>query len=165
MPVKAELKHKADSASPEVFTFVADPGKTGSYVLCTNGLERIEQFNLDSLTDFIEHVRSVQKAHPGFLRAVLEDVPSYAGKNIPQHTVFKLARNFGFLEGVFRGLQIPVEYYTPRKWQKPIPSLGKKTGMARKRAIREHASTLYPLLKPTIRNADSLMIAHFHFNR
>ena len=165
MPAEVSSKQSSESESKEVITFVVDPGKTGSYVLCHNGLERIEQFNLDSLTDFIDHVRSTHKAHPGFVRAVIEDVPSYCGKAVPQYTVFKLARNFGFIEGVFRGLRIPVEYYTPRKWQKPIPSLGKKTGMTRKRAIREHASTLYPLLKPTIRNADSLMIAHFHFNR
>ena len=163
MPAKAKSKNLSASEGQGLITFVVDPGKTGSYALCQNGLELIELFNLDSLTDFIEHVRLANEARPGFVRAVLEDVPSYCGKDVPQFTVFKLARNFGFLEGLFRGLQIPIEYYTPRKWQRPIPNLAKKTGIERKRAIREHASTLYPLLKPTLRNSDSLMIAHFHF--
>jgi hypothetical protein len=148
------------------YTFIADPGfKSGSYCVCADGLEHIELYNLDSLTDFIDHVQEYVSAHKGLVRAVLENVPVFCGKNTPSYTIFKLARNFGFLEGTFRALMVPIEYYSPQKWQKQIPGLKGLTGQPRKRAIREFASTLYPLLKPTIRQADSLMIAHHHFNR
>ena len=140
-----------------------DPGATGSYHVCIDGLQHILPYNLDSEQDFIDHVTEIQVEHEDKVHAIIELVPPYAGKNIPSFTAFKLGKNCGFLEGVFRSKKIPIHLIAPRKWQMPIKGLGKKTGHARKRAIREAASILYPHLNPTIRNSDSLMMAHYFF--
>ena len=148
---------------PNSIFISVDPGAKGSYHVCINGLKTIIPYNLDSDQDFIDHVADLQVEYEGNIEAILEHVPPFAGKNIPSFTAFKLGKHCGFLEGVFRTLRIPIHLISPRKWQQPIKGLGKKTGHERKRQIREAAAILYPHLKPTVRNADSLMMAHYFF--
>ena len=120
--------------------------------------------NLQSSSDFIDHVLELEEIHKGFLRSVIEDVPSFAGKNVPSYTSFKLGHSCGFLEGVLRARQIPVELISPRKWQKGLSGLKGLTGSPRKRVLRDIACRKYPLLKPTLKTCDALLMADYHFN-
>jgi len=142
-----------------------DPGASGGYAICYGGLNAITLHNFDTNADFIDHIRELEGIHKGFLRSIVEDVPSFAGKDVPSYTSFKLGKNCGFIEGVLRGLRIPVEYISPKKWSAPLTGLKGLTGAPRKRALRDHASRLYPLLKPTLKTCDALLIAHFYFTQ
>jgi hypothetical protein len=148
----------------QLITLVFDPGSSGGYAVCFGGLNAITLHNLLSPSDLIDHILELEEIHKGFLRAVLEDVPPYAGKNIPSYTSFKLGRSCGFLEGLLRGRQIPVEFLSPKKWQKPLGGLKGLTGTKRKAVLRDHACRLYPLLKPTLKTCDALLMAHYHFS-
>lgn len=148
----------------QVITFVVDPGAQGGYAVCFGGLRAITLHNLETFQDLLEHVDELQQLHKGYLRCVLEDVPSYTGRDIPSYTSFKLGKNVGQLEGMFRALRIPVEFISPRKWQSKFTGLKGLTGGPRKRALRDHAARLYPLLKPTLKTADALLMAHYHFS-
>ncbi len=142
-----------------------DPGASGGYAVCYGGLNAITLHNFQTNADFIDHVLELEGIHKGFLRSVVEDVPSFAGRDVPSYTSFKLGKNCGFIEGVLRGLRIPVDYVSPKKWSAPLTGLKGLTGAARKRALRDHASRLYPLLKPTLKTCDALLLAHFYFNK
>ena len=149
-----------------VRTLVVDPGgaTSAAYAECTDGLRDITLHNLNDETEFIDHVKKISDAYP--VNAVLEQIPKFAGRDVPASRIFPLARNYGFVEGVFRGLGIPLVQYTLQKWMAQVPGL-KKKGMTyadRKRAIRNHFATLYPELKPTLRQADALGLAHHHFS-
>ena len=85
----------------QVVTFAIDPGANGGYALCFGGLRAITLHNLDTFSDLLEHVTELEGIHKGFLRAIIEDVPPYAGKNILSFTTFKLGKNCGQLEGLF----------------------------------------------------------------
>ena len=144
-------------------TLVFDPGfKSGGYAL-GNEKEGVKAtFNFDSQSDFLNHVRMLKSKGP--LKAVIEDVLPYAGKNIPSSAGFKLGRSLGFLDGALQALEIHVDFLKPRVWQAPLSGLAKLSGAPRKRAIKDHATSLYPTLKPTLRTADAVMMAHFVFN-
>lgn len=148
----------------QLITVVIDPGQSGGYAVCFGGLKAITLHNLNSPSDFIDHILELEEIHKGFLRAVVEDIPPYCGQNIPSFTTFKLGRSFGFVEGVLRGRQIPVELISPKKWQKPLSGLKGLSGSARKRVLKDHSCRLYPLLKPTLKTCDALLMAHYHFS-
>lgn len=135
--------------------------------MCLEGLKenRITLHNLQSNADFIDHVLALEEAHAGLLQGVMELVPPFvAGKNIPSSTGFKLGRSCGFIEGVLRGLRIPLELVSPKKWQAGLQGLKGVTGAPRKRLLRDHACRLYPTLKPTLKTCDALLLAHFFIN-
>jgi hypothetical protein len=148
----------------QVITFSIDPGASGGYAVCYGGLRAITLHNLDTFGDLVDHVLELEGIHKGFLRALIEDVPAYAGKNIPSYTTFKLGKSCGQIEGLFRARQIPIDFVSPRKWQSKFTGLKGLTGAKRKKALRDHAHTLYPLLKPTLKTADALLQAHAFFS-
>jgi hypothetical protein len=149
----------------KVVTFAIDPGVNGGYAVIFGSLNAITLHNLDSFGDLLEHVTELEGIHKGFLRAVIEDVPPYAGKNIPSFTTFKLGRSCGQLEGLFRARFIPVEFVSPKKWQSKLTGLKGLQGASRKRALKDHALRLYPTLlpKPSLKTCDALLMAHHFF--
>ena len=68
----------------QLVTTVFDPGSSGGYAVCFGGLNAITLHNLLSPSDLIDHVLELEEIHKGFLRAVLEDVPPYAGQKHTQ---------------------------------------------------------------------------------
>ena len=141
-------------------TFVLDPGKSGGYVVCYEGLKALTLHNLDGLSELLDHLEEYKAEHR---EALIEEVPSYAGKDIPSSTTFKLGYSCGALEGAFRALEIPVHFVGPKTWQKGLSGLSGLTGAPRKRVLKEIAHRLYPTLKPTLRTADALLMAHYFF--
>jgi hypothetical protein len=143
---------------------VFDPSLTnGAYTYINKG-KVISLHNLGSLSDLLNHVLELEGNPEGFLQAYIEDVPCYTGKNIPSHTSFKLGKSCGQLEGFFRGREIPVEFVSPKKWQAQFSGLKGLSGNPRKQKLKQHAERLYPNLKPTLRQADALLMAHFLIN-
>jgi len=146
-----------------ITTLTFDPGAKGGYAICYGGLKEITLHNLDSFSDLLEHILELEEIHKGFLQAVVEDVPAFAGKDIPSFTSFKLGKSCGQLEGLLRARLIPVHLLSPRKWQAGFTGLKGLSGTIRKRALKDHAHRLYPTLKPTLRTADALLMAHYFF--
>jgi len=142
-----------------------DPGIKGGVATVFGSLNKIKLSTFDTPTEYIEHLLELEGIHKGFLRAIIEDVPPYAGKNIPSFTTFKLGKNCGQLEGLFRAKYIPVEFVSPKKWQSKFTGLKGLQGAPRKRALKDHACRLYPTLlpKPTLRTCDALLMAHHFF--
>ncbi len=102
----------------------------------------------------------------------IEDLPKgMGGTNINFSGMAKLHRNNGFCLGVLSALKIRTVLVRPQEWQKGIPGLtynvivkGKKkakakSGMDRKRALKEHACRLFPEFKVTLTKCDALLIA------
>ena len=149
------------SVEPETLIAV-DPGASGGYCTCPGSLRGTQAYSLKSPSDFVDHMHELVEMNEGRLRGVVEDVPPFCGVAVPSHTSFKLGRSFGLIEGVFRGLKIPYELISPRGpkgWQAGLTGLRKLKGSERKRALRDHASRLFPELKPTLATADALLIA------
>lgn len=152
-------------AVKESTTMVFDPSLThGGYAVISKG-EVVSLHNLGSLSDLLDHVIELEGNPEGFLQAVIEDVPCYTGKNIPSHTAFKLGKSCGQLEGFFRGRLIPVEFLSPKKWQAPLGGLKGLSGNPRKQKLKDHACRMYPNFKPTLRQCDALLMAHFLINQ
>jgi hypothetical protein len=95
---------------------------------------------------------------------VLEDVPKYCGKYLPKSSVFVLAKNFGFVEGVAQSLGYRIELVKPHEWQKTF-SLGTASRCASKsewkNKLKAEAQRLFPELKVTLATADALLLLEF----
>jgi len=102
----------------------------------------------------------------------IEDLPKgMGGTKVNFSGMAKLHRNNGFCLGVLSALKIRTVLVRPQEWQKGIPGLTyniivegekkvkRKTGMDRKRALKEHACRLFPEFKCTLSNSDALLIA------
>jgi len=91
----------------------------------------------------------------------MEDIPRYAGKDVPSSSIAILFRNYGFCLGAAQAMGLPVHLVKPQKWQKGIPAAAGVTGQGKKRVLKDHASRLFPHAKPTLKTADALLIAHY----
>ena len=147
-----------------VKTIIAiDPGASGGFCQFI-GTRAIHAWKFTSLSDFVDDLFEI-KADPDLtLELVLEDVPPFAGKNIPSSTGFKLGKSCGFYEGVARGLRIPCHMVRPQTWQKGFGGVKGQSTSVKKRILKDHASRLYPQLgkQITLATADAVLIGHFH---
>ena len=145
-------------------TIVAiDPGASGGFCQFI-GDKAIQAWKFTSLSDFVDDLFEI-KADPDLtLELVLEDVPPFAGKNIPSSTGFKLGKSCGFYEGVARGLRIPCHMVRPQTWQKGFGGVKGQSTSVKKRILKDHASRLYPQLgkQITLATADAVLIGHYH---
>lgn len=143
-----------------VFGF--DPGTSGGLTVCLDSKpQNMVAYNLEDLSSTLEILQEYKE----FRRIiVLEEPPPYAGKNIPSSAGYKLGRSVGQIEGLARGLFIRCELISPKTWQKGLSGLTGKSGNARKKVLKEHASRLYPHLKPTLKTADAILLTHFFIN-
>ncbi len=76
---------------------------------------------------------------------------------------FTFGQNYGFLRGVLITLRIPFIEVTPRKWMKEVQMYKSKqeTKTEWKNRLKGKAQQLYPEIKVTLKNADSILIAKF----
>lgn len=143
-----------------------DPGSKGGFAVSHDGLNICDAFSC-SITELDNYITQLQDfLQLDQVKVIIELVPKYTGRNIPSSSAFVLGRSYGLLEGVARGMKIPVVDLDPKTWQRPIPGLAKTTGASRKRALRNYANKLYPHLKPTLATADAILILnHFLINK
>ena len=94
--------------------------------------------------------------------AYIEQVGGYVGKAQPGSAMFNFGRNFGYILGICQALAFTVELIRPQTWQKAYPTRTTKTQNAtqHKRELKDHATRLFPTLKPTLATADALLILH-----
>jgi len=139
-----------------------DPGVSGGVAVHYVGRE-VLTFPIppvvDAVRDLFEKI-----THPeSVTTAYLEDVPSYAGKNLPGSRMFRLGESCGLLRGILSSLYINTVLVRPQAWQKAL-GLKKEKGMeqaAWKRALQAAAQELYPDTKITQKTADAVLLMHY----
>ena len=141
-----------------------DPGASGGFCQFI-GDKAIQAWRFTSLSDFVDDLFEIKDDPDLTLELVLEDVPPFAGKNIPSSTGFKLGKSCGHYEGIARGLQIPCHMVRPQTWQKGFGGVKGQSTSVKKRILKDHASRLYPQLgkQITLATADAVLIGHYHF--
>lgn len=70
---------------------------------------------------------------------------------------FTFGRSYGFLIGMLTAIQVPYQFITPQRWQKGMKCLTKGD----KNVSKAAAQRLWPRIKITHANADSLLIAEY----
>ena len=142
-----------------------DPGASGGYALSYGSdLEEAEVRPWVDETEWLIDL-STMAVHPDAesLVAIVEHVPPYVGRAIPSSAAFKLGKNFGFICGTIRALQIPLHLSRPQEWQKGLEGVRAASGSKKKRVLRDHAARLFPTVKGiTLKTADALLILN-HF--
>lgn len=141
-----------------------DPGTKGGMAISFDGrtIGCCESLSMDELDHLIDELDSyLVNEH---ISIVLESIPKFTGRIIPGSSALVLGRSWGLLEGIARGMKIPVIDVTPKVWQAPIPGLKNLTGAPRKRALRNYAHKRHPHLKPTLATADAILILDFYLN-
>ncbi len=138
-----------------------DPGKNGGLaVIYEDG--RVYAWGGLPDSDWIDTLRSLSVVESNIqVIAYLEQVGGFIGKQQPGSAMFRFGESFGFIRGVLQTLAISTELVRPQAWQKSLVGLAGLEGQARKRALREHASRLFPSIKPTLATADALLIARY----
>ena len=143
-----------------------DPGASGGFCQFI-GDKAIQAWKFTSLSDFVDDLFEIKDDPELTLELVLEDVPAFAGKNIPSSRGFKLGKSCGQFEGVARGLRIPCHMVRPQTWQKGFGGVKGQSTSVKKRILKDHASRLYPQLgkQITLATADAVLIGHYHLGK
>lgn len=140
-----------------------DPGKSGGMTVCIdNQPKNLVAYPLEDITTLLEALEEYKEFSR---RIVVEECPPFvAGKNIPSSAGFKLGFSCGQIEGVALGMRIPLYRLKPKEWQAGLSGLKGKTGATRKKALKAHATRLYPHLSPTLKTADAILLTHHFIN-
>jgi len=147
-----------------MISIAIDPGVSGGYAITDSQDIRAEKWTGEA--DFMEEIqnwiRSYDSIHNRFTpTAVVEEIPKFVGKAVPSSSIFTLAKNYGWILGVLAGLAVPTHLVRPQVWQKGLTGVKAAKGSAKKRCLKEHATRLFPDLKPTLATADALLILHY----
>lgn len=133
-----------------------DPGGSGAgSMLCDQG-EAMPTLKFKDATERDIALWMIEIAQ-GWDRtvAVIERVSSSPQMGVTSS--FSFGRSYGFLRGCLSALGIPFAEVTPQKWQKDMGCLTKGD----KNVSKQRAQQLYPHVKITHANADSLLIATY----
>ena len=143
-------------------TIGVDPGASGGWAIAWGDLGEVTLGAWKGESEFLDEVREIlESPDVDDLIAVVEHVPSFAGKNIPGSSAFKLGYNFGFICGALRAMRVPLHLVRPAEWQKGLPGVRAAKGSAKKRLLKDHAIRLYPRVSGiTLKTADALLIRH-----
>ena len=139
-------------------TIVAvDPGVSGGFAIAFE--DDIELHPMPgSLTELHQLMRTNATKDA---QLWIEEVPKFAGKNIPSSTTAVLFQNVGRIEGIAVALGYALHRVTPVAWQHDLGLGGRKScnGQSEwKRKLKNKAQELYPLLDVTLKTADALLI-------
>lgn len=138
-----------------------DPGASGGIAIGKKQNE-VQAHPMPSLTHdalFELTERSVEDAFDLYT-VVIEDVPKFAGRMIPQSSTATLHFNYGYLCGHFEARGIRVVKVRPQEWQKTI-GIGKKGDLSSsqwKRKLRDEAQRRFPAIRATLDTADALLL-------
>ena len=137
-----------------------DPGKSGGIaILDADGLTTHSM--PDGPSDIVRFLRAAKKADAGVW---IEEIPKFAGRNIPSSTTAVLFENYGLIVGAALALGYSLHRVPPKVWQEPLGLGGRKscdTQAEWKRKLRNKAAELFPDQDVTLGNADALLILHY----
>lgn len=131
-----------------------DPGMSGAVSVIWDDGEPATQFHKlsEPEQDLVSYLRQFDLTTA---KATIESVHSMPKQGVASS--FKFGKSFGFCLGLLTGLQIPYRLVAPQKWQKAMSC---RTG-GDKNISKAAAQRLWPLLKITHANADSLLLAEY----
>lgn len=140
-----------------------DPGKKGGIVATT--ARDLELHNMPAtLRDAQTLLQAIvlRQAADGIRTvAYIEELPKFV-RAIPSSAVFVMARNYGQMEGILAGLDIPIVHVKPQAWQKAL-GLGTSKGGSKtawKNKLKERAQNLFPGRTITLQTSDAALILH-----
>lgn len=130
-----------------------DPGSSG----CISAIDRLGVYRVDirmdqTLVDLADDIEQINKRA---VFAVIEKVHSMPKQGVSSS--FKFGDAFGLMRGMITMSGIRHEYVTPQSWQKAMKCMTKGDKNVSKRAAQQ----LFPGVKVTHRNADSLLMAEY----
>ena len=74
---------------------------------------------------------------------------------------FAFGMNYGMWHGIAGSFEVKMKEVVPREWMSHFEVPKKLTKTQRKRWIKEKAMSMYPKVKVTLYNADSMLIARY----
>lgn len=134
--------------------FGIDPGKSGSIsAIWDDGVPYTRSQSMaDTEADIVDFLRSFDLESA---RAVIERVHSSPQMGVK--SAFTFGQSYGFLRGILSSHKVPFVEVLPAKWQQVMGCRTK----GEKNVSKAKAQQLWPHLKITHRNADSLLIAEY----
>lgn len=134
--------------------FGIDPGKSGSIsAIWNDGVPYTRSQSMaDTETDIVDFLRSFDLESA---RAVIERVHSSPQMGVK--SAFTFGQSYGFLRGILSSHKVPFVEVLPAKWQQVMGCRTK----GEKNVSKAKAQQLWPAIKITHRNADSLLIAEY----
>lgn len=135
-----------------MIVFGCDPGRSGA-ICAMHGTGEIIGFcrlnePYESIADWVRGV-----AVPDQSVACVERIQSFGKK----FSIVKLVESYGFVQGVFASLGVPVTLVRPQDWQKTMNCM---TG-GDKRISRDAARRVFANEHITIQTADAALIAKY----
>lgn len=148
-----------------------DPGKSGGLAVRHHDGAVTTEKMPPTVRDLIELLEEIVRNHyrdeletPV---AIVEDVPSFAGKAQSGSSAFKLGKNVGQIDGVLQCLNLRLEKVRPQKWQKEL-GLGTRNGASTtewKNKLKNRAQELRPELKLTLATCDAVLLLEWWGNQ
>lgn len=142
-----------------------DPGASGGIAIIypdgvTTAIAMPDDGDLrDEIESFAANARTEGETPVAYLEIVGGFI---AGNKLPGSAMFNFGSGYGYTRGLLAMSRVELHMVRPQDWQKGIPGIhGVKEKSVRKRAMKEHASRLFPHLKVTLKTSDALCIADY----
>lgn len=130
-----------------------DPGSSGCISAIDRNGEHATDIRMDgTLLDVADDIEGLQRR---VIFAVIERVQAMPKQGVS--SCFKFGDAFGLMRGMITMAGIRHEYFRPQAWQKAMKCMTKGDKNVSKRAAQQ----LFPAVKVTHRNADSLLMAEY----
>ena len=155
------------------FVIAIDPGAKGAIASYATSyeppadprwtVERLRETPQDRFSQLEEYGKAASRLEAPRI-AILEAVGGFTGSPQPGSRMFVFGQGFGQLEGILVALGYQIIRVRPQAWQGTL-SLKSRPGEAKpdhKRRMRAKALDLFPQLKPTLDQADALLILYAH---
>lgn len=137
-----------------------DPGKNGSIAIREgNGIVQVDKMP-DTCADLRDYFENITQDADEVV-AYLEEVHAMPGNGAV--SMFTFGNGYGHLEQVLADFRIRTVKVRPSQWEKML-SLTDKKGTSKadhKRRLRDKAQQLFPNIKVTAVNQDSLLISEY----
>lgn len=143
-----------------------DPGKSGS-ICIREGSEIVDVAEMpdtcQELRDYIEDAVQCQHTDGIPVVAYLEEVHAMPGQGVT--SMFTFGNGFGHLEQVLADFRVRTIRVRPNQWQKTLGLISSKelSKADHKRNLKVRAQELFPSIKVTAVNQDSLLISEYAY--
>ena len=146
-----------------------DPGAAGGIAYSHNGIVKCVKMpkDLNDILQLINYLKTISTPIVFIERLTIrpDDVSVQGAKaNMGKmYRIQKMMQSFEHLKALMEVSDVPYCLVTPMKWQSGLRVKGEEKA-DRKRRFKNMAAQLYPEIKPTLWNADALLIMRFGIN-